>query len=316
MMRYLILSDIHANIEALDAVLAAAAADLGRVSCLGDLVGYGAEPNAVIERVPRARSRSRSSAATTTRRPAASRTAATSTRSRGSPPSWTYETLTPENRHLRASLPPGPEAIDEHIEICHGAPFDEDHYIFDAATRCGARGGEHRPLCLFGHTHLPVVFHYRTSFDGGRAEGDETSLPVDWTATRYLINVRVGRSAARRRSARRLRRLRRRDGGVVVPARAHDVEPRSEDHRPRAPRSLGEPPGARGSWLTGEWNGRGIMGIAVQLLWDCGRLRDSFAGDLAARPLLPLQLGARTRRAARDPRIQPITMPTISSTAG
>ena len=51
-MRYLVLSDVHANIDALDAVLADAArhGDL-RVLLLGDLVGYGAEPNAVIERV-------------------------------------------------------------------------------------------------------------------------------------------------------------------------------------------------------------------------------------------------------------------------
>ena len=51
-MRYLILSDIHANIDALEAVLAAAPADTwDRAIVLGDLVGYGAEPSAVIERV-------------------------------------------------------------------------------------------------------------------------------------------------------------------------------------------------------------------------------------------------------------------------
>jgi predicted phosphodiesterase len=49
--RYLILSDIHANIDALEAVLAAAPpATWDRALVLGDLVGYGAEPNAVIER--------------------------------------------------------------------------------------------------------------------------------------------------------------------------------------------------------------------------------------------------------------------------
>ena len=50
-MRYLILSDIHANIDALEAVLAAAPASGTSVLVLGDLVGYGAEPNAVIDRV-------------------------------------------------------------------------------------------------------------------------------------------------------------------------------------------------------------------------------------------------------------------------
>src|SRR5512140_2025474 len=51
-MRYLVLSDIHANIDALDAVLADAGTQgYERVLVLGDLVGYGAEPNLVIERV-------------------------------------------------------------------------------------------------------------------------------------------------------------------------------------------------------------------------------------------------------------------------
>ena len=50
-MRYLVLSDIHANLEALDAVLATAERSWTQVLVLGDLVGYGADPNAVIERV-------------------------------------------------------------------------------------------------------------------------------------------------------------------------------------------------------------------------------------------------------------------------
>ena len=51
-MRYLILSDIHANLDALESVLDGAAADrYDAVAVLGDLVGYGAEPNRVVDRV-------------------------------------------------------------------------------------------------------------------------------------------------------------------------------------------------------------------------------------------------------------------------
>ena len=51
-MRYLVLSDIHANLEALETVLAGAPAETyDRVLVLGDLVGYGADPNAVVDRV-------------------------------------------------------------------------------------------------------------------------------------------------------------------------------------------------------------------------------------------------------------------------
>ncbi len=48
-MPYLIVSDIHANLEALEAVLADAHGRYDRILCLGDLAGYGADPNAVIE---------------------------------------------------------------------------------------------------------------------------------------------------------------------------------------------------------------------------------------------------------------------------
>ena len=52
MVRYLILSDIHANLEALEAVLdSLAPAEWDRAVVLGDLVGYGAAPNAVIDRI-------------------------------------------------------------------------------------------------------------------------------------------------------------------------------------------------------------------------------------------------------------------------
>ena len=50
-MRYLILSDIHANLTALDAALEAAKGRWQEAVCLGDLVGYGPEPNEVIERI-------------------------------------------------------------------------------------------------------------------------------------------------------------------------------------------------------------------------------------------------------------------------
>ena len=49
-MRYLVLSDIHANLEALEKCLGVAKGKYDRVLCLGDLVGYGPDPNAAMER--------------------------------------------------------------------------------------------------------------------------------------------------------------------------------------------------------------------------------------------------------------------------
>src|SRR3954447_20280882 len=51
-MRYLVLSDIHANLEALEAVLAEAK-EFDHTLVLGDVIGYGADPNAVVDRLPR-----------------------------------------------------------------------------------------------------------------------------------------------------------------------------------------------------------------------------------------------------------------------
>src|SRR4029079_15069427 len=148
--RYLILSDIHANIDALDAVLdAAPAGTWDRVLVLGDLVGYGAEPSAVIERVrslnPLATSRGNHDKAACGIEDGSSfnyvaRLAA----------QWTFEALSSEHRQYLRALPQGPVTIDETIEICLGAPFDEDHYIFDADDASHALDVAARPLCLFG----------------------------------------------------------------------------------------------------------------------------------------------------------------------
>jgi diadenosine tetraphosphatase ApaH/serine/threonine PP2A family protein phosphatase len=188
-MRYLIIADIHANIEALETVLAAATGSWDRLLVLGDLVGYGGAPNEVVDRIrdlnPAAIIRGNHDKAACGLEDGSNfnhvaRVAAT----------WTYDTLTPVNRQYLRELPAGPEAIDDHVEICHGAPFDEDHYIFDAEDALRAVAASSRPVCLFGHTHLPVVFQYENEmFEGFVPQGDEpTSLPLHADA-QYLINI-------------------------------------------------------------------------------------------------------------------------------
>ena len=48
-MRYLVISDLHSNLEALEAVLENARGRYERIVCCGDLVGYGPDPNIVVE---------------------------------------------------------------------------------------------------------------------------------------------------------------------------------------------------------------------------------------------------------------------------
>ncbi len=189
-MRYLIISDIHANIDALDAVLAAVPASAwDRALVLGDLVGYGAEPNAVIDRVraldPMAVIRGNHDKAACGIDDGSSfnhvaRLAAM----------WTFEALSDDNRQYLRDLPAGPKSIDERVEICHGAPFDEDHYIFDGDDAVRALDSASRPLCLFGHTHLPVVFRRDPSvFDGFMPAGSEDTTLDLVEGTAYLVNV-------------------------------------------------------------------------------------------------------------------------------
>jgi predicted phosphodiesterase len=187
--RYLILSDIHANLDALEAVLNAAPAGVwDRVVVLGDLVGYGAEPNAVIDRVraldPIAVIRGNHDKAA-----CALDDASNFNQVARAAAAWTFETLTPENRRYLIELPAGPMQIDDRVEICHGAPFDEDHYIFDADDAVHAMEALTRPVCLFGHTHLPVIFRLdRDGFDGFVPPGDATTHVPFAQDVRYLVN--------------------------------------------------------------------------------------------------------------------------------
>jgi diadenosine tetraphosphatase ApaH/serine/threonine PP2A family protein phosphatase len=187
--RYLILSDIHANLDALEAVLAHAEGRWDRVLVLGDLVGYGAQPNDVVERVralaPEAVIRGNhdkvaSGIDDASDFNAIARVAAL----------WTGEQLTPENLDYIRALPAGPLEIDAVTEICHGSPFDEDHYIFDGSDAVMAFDAMERPLCLYGHTHLPAIFRrVDAHYEGAPPDPDhEVVLPLQRGAS-YLVNV-------------------------------------------------------------------------------------------------------------------------------
>lgn len=157
-MRYLVLSDIHANMEAFEAVLAAAAEiPYDRLLVLGDLVGYGADPNAVVERVrglaPHALIRGNHDKVGSGLESAEGFNAVARSAIR-----WTYDNLSQTNREWLAALPAGPVVVDDLIEICHGTPFDEDAYVFDDLDALRGLHAAERPLCLFGHTHVQIGY--------------------------------------------------------------------------------------------------------------------------------------------------------------
>jgi len=191
--RILLLSDIHANLEALDAALAAAPS-FDVVANLGDIVGYGASPNEVATRsreLGKIFVRGNHDKAATgvmdldDFNPLAAAAAI-----------WTRDNLTPENFEWLRSLPHGPVSLPDFTEaqLVHGSPNDEDEYVVSLGDALAPLITLTMPLTFFGHTHLQGGFFANgSSADGFRPEyrtvGQAESVALHLKpATRYLIN--------------------------------------------------------------------------------------------------------------------------------
>ena len=188
-MRYLVLTDIHANLEALEACIAdATPRGFEQTLVLGDLVGYGGDPNAVVERI-------QGLAPVAIVRGNHDKVACGVEQAEGfnavarSAAKWTLDVLTPAYREWLAALPEGPIDVDDVVQICHGSPFDEDAYIFDELDAVRALKVANRPLCLFGHTHYPVTFELsEDAFDNvGSGSAPQTHIQMK-PGCKYLIN--------------------------------------------------------------------------------------------------------------------------------
>lgn len=188
-MRYLVLTDIHANLEALEACIAdATPRGFEQTLVLGDLVGYGGDPNAVVERI-------QGLAPVAIVRGNHDKVACGVEQAEGfnavarSAAKWTLDVLTPAYREWLAALPEGPIDVDDVVQICHGSPFDEDAYIFDELDAVRALKVANRPLCLFGHTHYPVTFELsEDAFDNvGSGPAPQTHIQMK-PGCKYLIN--------------------------------------------------------------------------------------------------------------------------------
>jgi predicted phosphodiesterase len=156
-MRYLILSDLHSNWEALQAALADARGLYDQILCLGDLAGYGPDPNQVIEWVREnvtvciRGNHDRASCGLEDLEwfnPVAK--AATI---------WTMERLTAENRSFLEGLPRGPVAVNGFL-LAHGSPLDEDEYLVSITDARNVFSYLESNIVFFGHTHLQGVFSW------------------------------------------------------------------------------------------------------------------------------------------------------------
>jgi predicted phosphodiesterase len=153
--RYLILSDIHANMEALEAVLAHAAGGYDTVVCCGDIVGYGPDPNAAIEWC-------RANCSHVVRGNHDKACAGLSDLDWFNPVAresaiWTGNILTVENLEWLRALPAGPVEVDG-FAILHGSPLDEDEYLVSSTDILQVVDQLPAAVSFFGHTHLQGGF--------------------------------------------------------------------------------------------------------------------------------------------------------------
>jgi diadenosine tetraphosphatase ApaH/serine/threonine PP2A family protein phosphatase len=192
-LQILLLSDIHANLEALEACLAAAPSfDL--VANLGDVVGYGASPNEVVER---ARSLGKIFVRGNHDKAATGLLALDDFNPLAATAAlWTREQLTAEHHQWLKSLPQGPIPLENmpEVQLVHGSPTDEDLYVVSLGEALAPLLALPTPLTFFGHTHLQGGFFANgTSADGFRPEyrtvgkAESVSLQLK-PETRYMIN--------------------------------------------------------------------------------------------------------------------------------
>jgi predicted phosphodiesterase len=185
-MKIAILSDVHANREALQEVENTLAdLDIDEVLFLGDAVGYNADPDYCVRRMK----------------------AITGTVVRGNHDKtvadpqnlewfnefarqailWTRNALSMQSLELLAAYPAGPREISERLLICHGSPMDEDLYITgrsDVARSFSFMSSRYPQvrICFFGHTHVPLIVE-----ENGRALMPPERYSLD-PGRRYLIN--------------------------------------------------------------------------------------------------------------------------------
>ncbi len=173
-MRLAILSDIHANLVALDAVLAAVGSVDG-VRVLGDVVGYGPEPDGVVERLSAAGATgvlgNHDQVAVGRLGPELfNRDARTAIE-------WTRDRIAGPTRDWLAALPE--RLVEDTFTLVHGSPRDPTwEYILDDRVAGENLAAFATPHCLFGHTHLPAAFRSTTAgmVGGEPADGDRVTL--------------------------------------------------------------------------------------------------------------------------------------------
>ena len=176
-MRYLVISDLHSNLEALEAVIEDARGQYDRIVCCGDLAGYGPDPNPVIDWA-------RGNLDAVIRGNHDRACAGLADPETFNPMAqaadlWTMAQLTPVNFEYLRALPAGPLTVDG-FQLVHGSPLDEDEYMMSFEDARNVFEYVEAAVTFFGHTHLQCLF----GLVGGRYQ--TIGRPDPWDRRKQL----------------------------------------------------------------------------------------------------------------------------------
>jgi predicted phosphodiesterase len=188
-MKYAIISDLHANLEALEAVVADARLRVDTFVCLGDIVGYNANPNeclGMVRDVCQVVIAGNHDQAACGVRPYHD----FSDNAREAM-DWTQEQLTPDERQYLRGLPTT-ACFGACWLAAHGSPQDTDEYLFHPThfQESFAHLLRHQPqilACFIGHTHLPMIWQCTADGVVSPVEVESLLVPLD-VSRRYMVN--------------------------------------------------------------------------------------------------------------------------------
>jgi len=183
-MRYAIVSDVHGNLDALEVAFAALQPD-DALLCLGDIVGYGPQPNECVERI-----RARATATVLGNHDVAAIDnfgLAYFNPAAREAMKWTQNVLTKENLAWLDSL--GYEFRMPEFLLVHGAPVNYFEYILDKAAAARAFAATDAPIIFIGHTHIAEVYTLNPDGTIEHAHVQQGALVKLLPGLRYLINV-------------------------------------------------------------------------------------------------------------------------------
>ncbi len=184
-MRLAVLSDIHANLVALDAVLADldSVATVDQLWVCGDIVGYGPQPNEVIARL-----QERGAVAVMGNHDGAAVGLVDATWFNDAAAAairWTAEVLNAASREFLSALPE--RGVENDLTAVHGSPRDPIwEYVSSPALAAASMAAFVTRICLFGHTHYPIV--YAQTDDGVLETIGVAGSPAPLPAGRLMLN--------------------------------------------------------------------------------------------------------------------------------